>query len=349
MHGALVGYGMIAAGHHEAYLRMDDLTIVAVVDACHERRAVAKRRDPRLSVYASMSELFDHETIEFIDLCTPPSQHLEQMLQALDGGCHVLCEKPFLLNQGGFNDVIERIGVTSTFVYPSHNYKFSPVMRHLVETVRSSDFGHLVRGFFRTMRSGHARGVPEWEPDWRRMPEHSGGGILQDHATHSIYLACHLCNCRPVSVSCTLGNLRDDCFRATEDTALMRLDFPGGIEIRLDLTWASDFRHTSYAILGSRQNIIVENDDVILTESGRIAKQKIVSDLDDPSHKGWFPDMLRDFMSSIGNSEKQKLLLAEAWTTCATIRAAYASARCGGCQAHVDPLPAELHSEKVSA
>lgn len=349
MRGALVGYGMIAAGHHEAYLGMADLTIVAVVDCNEQRRAAAKRRDPRLSVYASMSEMFDKETIEFVDICTPPSQHLKQQLQALDSGCHVLCEKPFLLDQESFSQLIDKIAVTSSLVYPSHNYKFSPVMRYLVETVRSHDFGDLVRGFFRTMRRGHARGVPEWEPDWRRMPEHSGGGILQDHGTHSIYLACHVCDARPVSVSCTLGNLREDSFVATEDTALITLDFPGGIEIRLDLTWSCKFRHTSYTLMGSRQNIIVQNDDVILTESGCVTRQKVVSDSDDPSHKAWFADMLRDFMSSTGDSGKQKSLLAEAWTTCATIRAAYTSARDGGRRVNVDPLPTELHNEKVLA
>lgn len=348
MDGAIVGYGMIAAGHHDAYLRMGDLKVVSVVDCCEQRLAAAKQRDPHLSVYVSMEELFENESIDFVDLCTPPSQHSEQILQALDAGCHVLCEKPFLLEQASFGRLIDKVAIASSFVYPSHNYKFSPVMRYLVETVRSREFGDLVRGFFRTVRSGHARGVPEWEPDWRRMPEYSGGGILQDHATHSVYLACHLCNSRPVSVSCTLGNLRNDRFKVTEDTAMITLDFPGGIEIRLDLTWACTYRNTSYALLGSRQNIIVENDDVILTESGSVIRRNVASDLDDPSHKAWFPDMLRDFVSSIGDPEKQRLLLAEAWTACATIRAAYASAAEGGRRVHIDPLPAELQTEKVA-
>lgn len=342
MRGALVGYGTIATGHHEAYLKSNDLALVAVVDGSKDRREAARRRDPKVAVYGSMPELFANEHLDFVDICTPPSEHLAQQMQALDAGCHVLCEKPFLPDQRSFRLLLDRVTVGRSFLYPSHNYKFSPVMQKLVGHVRSPEFGGLLRGFFLTKRCGHARGVPEWKPDWRRMPEISSGGILQDHATHSIYLASHLCDSRPLSVSCIVGNLRTDSFAATEDTALLALEFPGGIEIRLDLTWSCDTRHTAYTLLGGRQSIIVENDDLMLAGSDGITRQKIASDFDDPTHRAWFADMLADFVRSVGDVAKQKALLAEAWTTCATIQAAYASAHERGRQIYLDPLPTEL-------
>jgi predicted dehydrogenase len=324
MRGALIGYGVIAGGHHDAYDQVDGLDLVAVVDGNAERRAAAERRDPSLSVYASMAELFAAEKLDFVDICTPPGSHLKLMLAALDQGCHVLCEKPFLLRMDSFAALLGRIG--SCFVYPSQNYKFSPAMRQMVSHARSDAFGALLRGYFRTVRSGHARGVPEWRPDWRRLREHSGGGILQDHGTHSIYLACHLLGATPQWVSCVLGNLRDDTFTATEDTVHMVLGFPGGTEVRLDLTWAAGFRHTSYVLVGAALNVLLDNDDLVVAGGGKITRRVIPSDFDDPTHRAWFADMFRDFLASLSDPARQDELLAEAWTGCATIDAAYASA-----------------------
>ena len=342
MKGALVWYGTIAAGHHRAYLELKGASIDAVVDVSPMRRDAARTLDPRVETYSSLAELLASESLDFIDICLPPSMHFEHICQALDAGCHVLCEKPFLPDLATFDRLIGRLESCDRFVYPGHNYKFSPVMRRLVQEVRASTFGELLRGFFLTRRSGHARGVPEWHPDWRRDPTFSHGGILQDHATHSIYLASHLCNSAPNAVSCILGNLRRDAFSSTEDTALLVLYFPSGTEIRLDLTWACEHRHTAYTLLGRARSVVVENDNWLSIGDGFVQQEEIVSDFNDPTHQAWFIDMLADFINNVNDRHKQKRLLWEAWTTCAVIEAAYTSARTGGARVAVTDVPTSL-------
>lgn len=330
MRGGLVGYGTIAAGHLGAYSKVDGLEIVAVADSNAQRRALAKTQHPKIATHASLADMLKAERLEFVDICTPPSEHLALINTALDAGCHVLCEKPFLPNLQEFDALLTRHPSGQPIVYPSHNYKFSPIMRRLVRMVRAKEFGGLVRGYLRTMRHGHARGVPEWRPDWRRDFGFAAGGILQDHGTHSIYLSVHLCEELPLSVSCTLGNLRKDAFTGTEDTALVTLHFPNDVQIQIDLTWACTFRHTAYSLIGGRQNLIVENDNVISTSDGDVVRSHVHSDFDDPTHRAWFFDMLQDFRESIGDEHKQKQLLLEAWSACAAIQAGYQSAREGG-------------------
>jgi predicted dehydrogenase len=342
MKGALVGYGTIAAGHHEAYLSLGEPRITIVADARPERREAARVRDPEVAVYASLDHLLARERLDFIDICLPPSMHVGSIMQGLKANCHVLCEKPFVLDLASFGQILEQAAKSDRLIYPSHNYKFSPVMKRLVREVQSPKFGRLLRGYFLTRRRGHARGVPEWKPDWRRDPGYSGGGILQDHATHSIYLSYHLCGVTPQAVSCILGNLNRDAHAATEDTALMTLHFADGIDIRLDLTWACEHRYTAYTLLGSRRNIVIENDHWLLSETGSVQRQNVRSQFDDPTHRAWFVDLIRDFAASIGDSDKQANLLREAWITCAVIDAAYASAAVGGVRTEIPPVPAAL-------
>ena len=42
----------------------------------------------------NFQDLLDDDEIDVIDICTPPYVHKEEILQALDAGKHVICEKP---------------------------------------------------------------------------------------------------------------------------------------------------------------------------------------------------------------------------------------------------------------
>src|SRR5689334_7773456 len=97
LRGALVGYGFIGAqGHVPAYLRRDDVELVAVADVCAPRRALAAARLPRAAIYPSADALLSAEggRLDFVDVATPPSDHARIAHLALDRGVHVLCEKP---------------------------------------------------------------------------------------------------------------------------------------------------------------------------------------------------------------------------------------------------------------
>lgn len=55
--------------------------------------------------------------------------------------------------------------------------------------------------------------------------------------------------------------------------------------------------------------------------------------------------MLATFINSVRDERKQPALLLEAWTTCAAIAAAYASAREGGRSMPVAPPPLQICTE----
>lgn len=343
--GALIGYGTIAKGHHDVYLGRDTaLEVHAVVDPIPERLNAAKMADPQIKTYLSIEELLDAQEIEFLDLCVPPYAHLDYLLFAVRNGLSVLCEKPFLLNTRDFEVFLDAMTSNDAVgvIYPSHNYKFSPVMRELSLLSRRGDLGEILRCYFQTFRIGHAVGVREWEPDWRREYKYSGGGILQDHATHSVYLAAAVCGSQPLSVSCISGNLNNDHYSATEDTALLILYLENGTEVHMQLTWSSARRHTSYVVLGDQSNVLIDNDQLQLSKGGKITNRSISSSFDDPTHKAWFGSMFEDFEDMFGNEKRQYGALQEAWMTCATIEAAYKSTKQHGMPVPIQPFPLQL-------
>jgi predicted dehydrogenase len=331
MKGALIGFGTIAMGHLTAYEKVPDMTIAAIVDPTPERRTLAKSMYPTIGIYDSVDEAINEEGIDFIDICSPPYTHHDYILAGLASKKHVLCEKPLLLGVQDFQGLSALIAQSNCALYPSQNYKFAPILQKVKRAVESSCFGAIVSGHFRTIRSGHAIGVPEWQPHWRRDSAISGGGILFDHGPHSIYMACHLLNQLPYAVSCLMGNLLKNGFADTEDTVFMTLYFDDNVRFIIDLSWAGTFRHSYYAVYGSMENIIVENDQLChTTQQAGCQRQLITSEFDDPSHKAWFIDMLSDFKGMIADQQRQELLLKEALLINLVIEQAYESAKSGG-------------------
>lgn len=330
MKGSLIGFGTIAQGHLSAYLKSSKLSIAAVVDPSPERRQQAQQLIPNIKTFGSLDELFSEQRLDFIDICSPPNTHYEYISAGLSNDCHILCEKPFLLNGGQYADILNLMKCGDKVIYPCHNYKFSPILKLTKEIVSSEQFGQIVGGYFRTIRSGHAVGVSEWKPHWRRDSDISGGGILRDHGTHSIYIARQMCGKNPRAVSCITGCLHDDKFGTNEDTAMLTMYFDDNIQFAINLTWASSFRNSYYSIIGSKGNIIVEDDNLLLTtKEGGVSQQSLISEFNDSSHKSWFQDMLIDFTDVVENQnhQTQSALLEEAYITTVVVESAYLSSQ----------------------
>lgn len=331
MQGTLIGFGTIGMGHLDTYQRMKDMTITAVVDTEPERCKQVVAKYPQIRTYENFQTMLANEAIDFIDICSPPHTHLDYIHEGLTNQCHVLCEKPLLLSVLDYRGILSLINKVNRVLYPCHNYKFAPVLRMLRDTVQTENFGQIIGGHFRTLRQGHAVGVPEWNPHWRRNSAISGGGILRDHGTHSIYLACHLCGQVPRAVSCLTGNLQSDEYCDTEDTGLMTLHFDNDMRFIIDLSWAAGFRKSCYAVYGSAENMIIENDEFCHTTlSGDVIRQTLISEFDDPSHQTWFMNMFEDFIDVIATPNRQLSLLQEALITSLVIEQAYESANQGG-------------------
>lgn len=330
MNGALIGFGVIAGGHYEAYKNVNGLSIVAIVDPTFERLELAKSKDKSIRVYRSIEELFTNEKVDFIDICTPPDSHKKYIKLGLENGCHVMCEKPFLTSREEYKGLLSLIRKSNKSLYPSHNYKFAPILKQIYKHVQSDDFGKIVKGHFRTLRSGHAVGVSEWNPNWRRQQEISKGGILRDHGTHSVYMATHITSDIPVSVSCISGNLKNDKYKANEDTALLTLYFSDHTQFLIDITWAASYRNSYYSVTGTKQSVTVENDEILYTKDGLVHKEILTSDFNDPTHKTWFVDLLTDFVNFTKSPERQIPLLTEALMTTLVLETAYESSKKGG-------------------
>ncbi len=258
LNGAIVGFGEVARhGHWPAYVDSRQLSIVAVVDRSPERRTAAKGSS--LRAYESMAALAAAETIDFIDICTPPAVHNEPMLAALERGWHVVCEKPFLLDASLVARVRACAEQRGVAVVPVHNWKFAPIVREATARLRRGAIGTLERVEIDVERTRPFRGAELAASNWRLDPAVAGGGILMDHGWHAAYLALHWFQDRPARVEAAL---RRPAGAAVEDEADMQLTFPCG-EAAIRLTWDGASRRNTIRLTGDRGSLTIADDRLI--------------------------------------------------------------------------------------
>ena len=338
--GAIVGYGFIAEhGHMPAYAAVGNLEIVAVADVCAARRDAAHRALPDARIYEDHLTLLAREEkgLDFVDVATPPYVHAAVASAALESGLHVLCEKPLATTVDDARALIQLAGRSKRVLLPAHNYKHAPVIKAVRQVLDSGLIGSVHAVTLSTFRNTHARGVPEWNADWRRQKRYSGGGIAMDHGSHTFYLAFEWLRTYPTSISARM--ITKEAFD-TEDTLVSTLMFPTGMATA-HLTWTAGIRKVIYTLHGERGAIRVEDDDVEIAIMGdraggtgpttwELRTERISSAWMDAGHSKWFESLLLQFSAAMDQGDYAGREAVDALHCIEVIAAAYESASDGG-------------------
>ena len=338
LQGALIGFGFIAEkGHVPAYLAAaDEFEIIAVADVCSARRDRARKLLPNARIYSDTKTLLAAEAgkLDFVDIATPPCDHAAIAHAAFEHGLHVFCEKPIATSAADARAMLEHAEKARRVFFPSHNYKHAPVIRRIREILESGDLGPIHLVTLDTFRTTHAKGVAEWQPDWRRQRKTSGGGIAMDHGSHTFYLAFDWLAAQPTSIAAKMSNLSTF---DTEDNFSCTVTFPTGIAVA-QLTWNSGFRKVIYTIHGQNGAIKVEDDDLEVHRKGRpVERMSLRSDWMDASHAEWFKALHVDFVAQMERGEWVGQEARDAAMCVQLIETAYASARAEGRELQLAP------------
>jgi len=238
LRGAIVGLGNVGMeAHVPGWERRADVEIVAVTDVRGDRRAECASRLPRARWYDAAETLLDEASVDFVDICTPPTSHARLIAQALDRGLHVLCEKPLVCSADELIAVREQAAASGRVVHTVHNWHHAPIVTRTRELVASGAIGRMTRVVWRTLRSQPAA-VRGDQSNWRIDPAQGGGGVLTDHGWHVFYLVRRWIGESPTAVSARLETRRHTGW-PVEDTAEVRVVFPHAVA-EIFLTWAAE-------------------------------------------------------------------------------------------------------------
>jgi predicted dehydrogenase len=291
-----------------------------VVERTAERRRVAERKSPAPRTYESLDALAAADSIEFIDICTPPALHAEPMVAALDHGWHVVCEKPFLLDAALLARVRSCADHRRLAIVPVHNWKYAPIVLEATKRLRDGAIGQLNRVDIEVERLRDFQGADPARPNWRRDPAIAGGGILMDHGWHALYLTLQWFGARPESVDARFHRPGPD---EVEDEADVRLFFKDG-EASIRLTWNGSTRRNTIRLGGDRGTIALADDRLIQRSPAGAEDVRYPAALSAGSHHAdWFAALLPDIAAYFRSPDTSRAVFDEASACLDVIERAY--------------------------
>jgi predicted dehydrogenase len=336
LRGAVIGFGKVAEmSHLPALAAREDFRIVAVADPLPERRQRAQVLLPGVRLYERAGELLSREeALDFVDICTPPRDHTDLALAALGRGCHVLCEKPLTLAPGDFAALRQAAAWADRSLVTVHNWKHAPLLAQARHLAASGDIGDIHMVEWEVHRtSGAGGGLTAW----RQESGQALGGILIDHGWHAFYLLMEWAGAVPKAL-----NARLVCGakpNGVDAEAEVGLRFPT-CQARLFLTWQAQERRNWGRLNGSRGEIVMADDRLLLAADGRpVETRSFPAKVSAGSHHpDWMGGVLDEFLGEIAHPDRQGQNLREAELCARLIRLAYRSHGAGG-----DWLDVEAH------
>jgi predicted dehydrogenase len=140
----IVGGGHIATHRHiPIFKKIKDCEVIGVCDAVEN---VAKSVAGRFGIkhyYTRLSDMLRAHP-DVVDITTPPQTHYSLALEAMEGGCHLLVEKPLAM---AYKEVDEMFRVSKSQevkLCVVHQNLFNPAVQQAVRLVKDGSVGDVI-------------------------------------------------------------------------------------------------------------------------------------------------------------------------------------------------------------
>ena len=136
-----------------------------------------------LNRYNDEKAFFEDESIDVVYIATPHTLHSEVAIKALNAGKHVLCEKPFSMNETQTRKVLELSKQKNKYIMEALWTLFLPAMEQAMAWIKEGRIGqvNLVEGSFGFQGNG--------DPHGRLLNPDLGGGAMLDVGIYPLLMA----------------------------------------------------------------------------------------------------------------------------------------------------------------
>ena len=183
----VIGYsGAFSMGKvHLDDMKAAGMTPVAVCDVDKACLEIAKADWPDVETYTSITQMLKKSDVNLIVVITPHNLHAKHVLQCLNAGKSVCCEKPLAITTEECDAMIAAAKKNKVLLTTYHNRHWDGCAITGVKKVKTGVIGDVVR-----MEAHMANyGQPG---DWWRSSKSISGGVLYDWGVHVLEYALQI-------------------------------------------------------------------------------------------------------------------------------------------------------------
>jgi predicted dehydrogenase len=184
----LAGAGGMGAVHRENYRHIGGVCVAAVAGA--SEKDAAKASEWGLPFYESIPEMLGAEEIDAVDVCTPTYLHADGIREGIEGGRHVITEKPMALTGADAKALFGAADAAGVQIYVAHVLQFHRQSEILRDIVMSGEYGRPLDAYFYRLSV-----CPRWAEGGWLFEREKSGLVPFDLHIHDLDLIVSLFGC----------------------------------------------------------------------------------------------------------------------------------------------------------
>ena len=271
LRAGVVGLGYAGEQHLKNFARVPGVEPVALAGLERDRLRKLGGSYGVQDLYTSWEDLASRDDLDIISIGAPNHLHAPIAVAALEGGRHILCEKPLARNGAEAQQIVDAARAADRAVHIAFTQRERGDVQALKRHVDEGNLGRIYHAKATWMRRN---GIPGMG-GWFTSKELAGGGPLIDLGVHMIDMALYLMGePRVESVSCATyaelgpqgrggwagaGLMTGEKPYEVEDLAAAFIRLSGGATLNLEAGWAvyrelsDDFGVTLYGTDGGAE------------------------------------------------------------------------------------------------
>jgi predicted dehydrogenase len=322
----IVGFGKIAEnGHLPAWQSFPEVQVTAIADLSAARLQQASKLLPDASLFDTPLALIKEGEVDCVDICTPPTIHLELILAACQRRIpNIVSEKPLVLSIEDYLQVAQAKQNSGSRIVSVNNWVHSDLNTLVLSALKEGAIGEVRKVELRTGRPDSALGDEGWLPRWRTDAAHSGGGVILDHGWHQLYLILGWVG-QPLERVRAAMRTVDERHLPVEDEAEIDLEF-SDVQARIELAWTATNRTNGGLITGSDGVVEIHDDRIVIRNKSGGQERVFCGKLTESSyHPDWFRAIFERNIVGVNKDEADRNF-GETGVLVSAIRAVYDSA-----------------------
>ena len=182
LRAALIGTGNIARQHVRGLRTQPDLVeLVAVLDVDPARAAAFAKEHDIPAVHHELAALLATARPDIVHICTPPSFHAALAIACLEGGAHVLCEKPLCASLAELDLIQAAERRSGRFCATVFQMRYGSSVNHVRQLLQAGAVGRPLAAVCNTL---WYRSPTYYQVAWRGKWSNELGGPTVGHGIH---------------------------------------------------------------------------------------------------------------------------------------------------------------------
>lgn len=187
-----IKWGIIGCGNvtevksGPAFNKVSGSTLLMVMRRDAERAQSYASRHQVPEWTSDADQLINHPDVNAIYIATPPGSHAEYAIKAMKAGKAVYVEKPMAATYEQALAMLDMSQKTGVPLFVAYYRRSLPGFLKVRELIEGGEIGQTLYVNMRLIRSARPYEKEAGKDIWRLQPEHSGGGIFYDLASHQL-------------------------------------------------------------------------------------------------------------------------------------------------------------------